>query len=160
MCSSDLKNLISGKDGKENVWKIRAAAQDVMMDHVHIFRTGKALQQGVTKLQELYKRSLKIGLLSSGQGASPELAQALKMPGIIRTSLCIAYGALMRTESRGSHFREDFPKRDDANWLKRTLAYWKEGADLPTLDYEPVACPLMPPGDRGYGEATAPAKGK
>jgi fumarate reductase flavoprotein subunit len=82
------------------------------------------------------------------------------MPGMIRTSLCIAYGALMRTESRGSHFREDFPKRDDVNWLKRTLAYWKEGADLPTLDYEPVACPYMPPGDRGYGEATAPAKGK
>jgi fumarate reductase flavoprotein subunit len=155
-----IKNLISGKNGKENVWEIRAAAQNAMMDHVHIFRTGKSLQEGVAKLQELYKRSLKIGLRSSGQGANPELAQALRMPGMIRTSLCIAYGALMRTESRGSHFREDFPKRDDVNWLKRTLAYWKEGADLPTLDYEPVACPYMPPGDRGYGEATAPAKGK
>ncbi len=155
-----IKNLISGKNGKENVWEIRAKAQDTMMDHVHIFRTGKALQEGVAKLQELYKRSLKVGLRSSGQGANPELAMALRLPGIIRTSLCIAYGALTRTESRGSHFREDFPKRDDANWLKRTLAYWKEGADLPTLDYEPVACPFMPPGDRGYGEATAPAKGK
>lgn len=153
-----IQNLISGKNGRENVYEIRNAMQAAMMDHVHIFRTGKALEAGVAKLQELYKRSLKIGLRSSGQGANPELALALKMPGQLRTALCVAYGALMRTESRGSHFREDYPKRDDVNWLKRTLAYWKEGADLPTLDYEPVACPILPPGDRGYGEATAGPK--
>lgn len=153
-----IQNLISGKNGRENVYDIRAAMGTVMMEHVHIFRTGPALEQGVAKLQELYRRSLKIGLRSSGQGANPELAQAIRMPGMVRTALCVAYGALMRTESRGSHFREDYPKRDDVNWLKRTLAYWKEGADLPTLDYEPVACPILPPGDRGYGEATAGPK--
>ena len=153
-----IKNLISGKNGKENAYAIKEAMGQAMMDHVHIFRTGPALQQGVAKLQELYRRSLKIGLHSSGQGANPELAQALRMPGMIRMALCTAYGALMRTESRGSHSREDFPKRDDANWLKRTLAYWKPGADLPTLEYEPVATPHMPPGDRGYGEATAGPK--
>jgi len=155
-----IKNLISGKNGRENVYEIRDAMGTAMMDHVHIFRTGKSLEQGVAKLQELYRRSLKIGLRSSGQGANPELAQALRMPGMVRTALCVAYGALTRTESRGSHFREDYPKRDDVNWLKRTLAYWKEGADLPTLDYEPVACPILPPGDRGYGEASAGPKGK
>ncbi|NQS76822.1 MAG: fumarate reductase flavoprotein subunit [Peptococcaceae bacterium] len=156
-----IKNLISGKNGRENVYEIRDAMGTAMMDHVHIFRTGKSLEQGVAKLQELYRRSLKIGLRSSGQGANPELAQAIRMPGMVRTALCVAYGALMRTESRGSHFREDHPKRDDAKWLKRTLAYWKEGADLPTLDYEDVACPILPPGDRGYGEASAgPKKGK
>lgn len=155
-----IKNLISGKNGRENVYEIRDAMGTAMMDHVHIFRTGKSLEQGVAKLQELYRRSLKIGLRSSGQGANPELAQALRMPGMVRTALCVAYGALTRTESRGSHFREDYPKRDDVNWLKRTLAYWKEGADLPTLDYEPVACQILPPGDRGYGEASAGPKGK
>ncbi len=155
-----IKNLISGKNGRENVYEIRDAMGTAMMDHVHIFRTGKSLEQGVAKLQELYKRSLKIGLRSSGQGANPELAQAIRMPGMVRTALCVAYGALTRTESRGSHFREDYPKRDDVNWLKRTLAYWKEGADLPTLEYEPVACPILPPGDRGYGEASAGPKGK
>ena len=65
---------------------------------------------------------------------------------MVRTALCVAYGALMRTGA-GQPLREDYPKRDDKNWLKRTLAYWK-GADLP-LDYEDVACPILPPGDRG-----------
>ena len=55
--------------------------------------------------------------------------------------------------SRGAHFREDFPRRDDAAWLKRTLATWKEGETLPTLAYEPLDVKRMelPPGWRGYG---------
>ena len=76
----NIKNLISGKNGRENVYEIRDAMGTAMMDHVHIFRTGKSLEQGVAKLQELYRRSLKIGLRSSGQGANPELAQAIRMP--------------------------------------------------------------------------------
>jgi fumarate reductase flavoprotein subunit len=155
-----IKNLIAGKNGKENVYDIKKGVENAMMDHVGIFRTGPDLQEGVDKLRELYKRSLKIGLRSSGQGASPELADALRQPGLCRTALSISYGALMRTESRGSHSREDFPKRDDVNWLKRTLAYWKEGSDLPTLDYEPVVCKELPPGDRGYGESSAAGKAK
>ena len=69
--------------------------------------------------------------------------------------LMVAYGALMRTESRGSHNREDFPARNDRDWLSRTLAYWKNESDtLPTLEYEP-ATPVfhIPPGDRGYGKS-------
>ncbi len=125
-----------------------------MMENVGIFRNGANLQTAVDTLQELYQRSKKIGLRTGGEGASPELTMALRIPGMLRLALCVAYGALQRTESRGSHFREDYPKRDDANWLKRTLATWKEGADLPTLDYEDVTITELPPGDRGYGEAT------
>jgi fumarate reductase flavoprotein subunit len=65
----------------------------------------------------------------------------------------VAFGALQRTESRGSHYREDYPARDDVNWLKRTLSTWPAGADLPALTYEPVRITEMPPGDRGYGES-------
>ncbi len=152
-----INNLISGKNGKENVYTLRPLMEKIMQDKVYIFRNGKDLQEAVNSLQELYRRSLKIRLSTSGKAANPELGTALRMPGMLRLALCIAYGASQRTESRGSHFREDYPKRDDANWLKRTLAYWKEGDDLPTLKYEPVKITEIPPGDRGYGETAKPA---
>ncbi len=150
-----IASLIAGKGGTENVYELRKVMEETLSEHVHIFRNGPSLETAVATLQELHKRSAHIGLRSSGLGASPELAAALRLPGMLRLALAIAYGALMRTESRGSHAREDYPKRDDVNWLKRTLAYWKDGAELPTLDYEPVKCTEMPPGDRGYGEASA-----
>ncbi|MFZ5643340.1 MAG: fumarate reductase flavoprotein subunit [Bacillota bacterium] len=156
-----IKNLISGNQGKDNVYSVRKDMEQTLMDYVGIFRNGPDLQTAVDKLKELYHRSLKIGLSSSGKGANPELSAALRMPGMLRLALCISYGALTRTESRGSHAREDFPKRDDVNWLKRTLAYWKEGSDLPELRYEPVKITELPPGDRGYGESSASsAEGK
>ena len=73
---------------------------------------------------------------------------------MLKLALCVAYGALTRTESRGAHFRQDFPRRNDAEWLKRTLATWKSDADtLPTLAYEALDVNAMelPPGWRGYG---------
>lgn len=156
-----INNLIAGKQGKENVYALRKEMEQTLMDYVGIFRNGPDLQKAVDNLKEIYHRSLKIGLQSSGKGANPELSTCLRMPGMLRLALCISYGALTRTESRGSHAREDFPKRDDANWLKRTLAYWKEGSDLPDLQYEPVKITELPPGDRGYGESSASsAEGK
>jgi len=147
-----INDLISGKNGNENVYQIRTEMEQTLMEYVGIFRNGPDLQKAVNKLQELHERANKVGLRSGGEGANPELASALRIPGMVRLALCIAYGALQRTESRGSHAREDYPKRDDVNWLKRTLAYWPEGADLPKLEYEPVTITELPPGDRGYGE--------
>jgi fumarate reductase flavoprotein subunit len=73
---------------------------------------------------------------------------------MLRLALCVAYGALTRTESRGAHFRHDYPRRNDAEWLHRTLATWKNADDtLPTLAREPIDVTQMelPPGWRGYG---------
>ncbi|OAT85585.1 fumarate reductase flavoprotein subunit [Desulfotomaculum copahuensis] len=149
-----IEDLVSGRRGKENVYQLRDEMQNALMENVGIFRTGEGLQKAVDKLQELHRRAQKLGLQSNGKGANPELASALRLPGMIRLALCISYGALQRQESRGSHAREDFPKRDDVNWLKRTLAYWPEGAELPVLKYEPVTITELPPGDRGYGESS------
>ena len=123
------------------------------MEHVGIFRNGQDLEEGVEKLQDLLERCKNIGLSgTSGSAFSPEISTALRMPGMIKLALCTAYGALMRTESRGAHTREDFPERNDQQWLNRTLAHWKEGDSLPALSYEP-ATPWyeIPPGERGYG---------
>ncbi len=149
-----IKNLINGKNGKEDVYKLRVRMGEILWDKVGIFRNGKDLQEAVNELRELYKRSQNIKLKSGGLGASPELGQALRLPAMIRLAICIAYGAVTRTESRGAHYREDYPKRDDANWLKRTLAYWPDlNADLPELKYEDPVITELPPGERGYGES-------
>ena len=144
--------LVRGGGGGENVYKVREDMQDALMDGVGIYRNHDGLEQAVFRLQEIHDRARKISLKSNGIGANPELGLALKIDGMVRLALCVAYGALRRTESRGSHCREDFPERNDRDWLNRTLATWNEGDDLPTLNYEP-ATPSMeiPPGDRGYG---------
>ncbi len=147
-----IDRLITCRDGHENVYEVRNAMQDELMDRVAIFRNGKDLQTAVDNLQGIYERSRRVGLRSSGIGASPELALALKIQGMLRLALCVAYGALQRTESRGCHAREDFEARNDQAWLNRTLATWKEGDTLPTLNYEPATrVTILPPGSRGYG---------
>ncbi|MEG6615625.1 fumarate reductase flavoprotein subunit [Peptococcaceae bacterium 1198_IL3148] len=151
-CVEKISDLIDGRRGQENVYHLKTQMENTLMEHVGIFRTATGLQQAVAKLQDLYQRSLHISLRSNGQGANPEMSLALRLPGMLQLALCIAFGALQRTESRGSHFREDYPQRDDQNWLKRTLAYWPEGSGLPKLDYEPIKITEIPPGDRGYGE--------
>ena len=147
-----IENLISGANGAESVYKVREAMFNVLEYAAGIYRNAKDLERGVAELQEVHQRAHKIGLKTSGVGAAPELALAIKLPGMVRLALCVTYGALQRTESRGSHTREDYPERNDRDWLVRTLATWNAGSDLPTLKYEPCSKTMeLPPGDRGYG---------
>src|SRR5262249_36900343 len=144
--------LIDGR-GTENAAPIMAEMQTIMSTKVGIFRTGKVLEEGVHELQQLLLRSRNIGLRYKARGANPELVTAYRVQKMLKMAQCIAYGALKRTESRGAHFREDFPRRNDAEWLNRTLATWKSETDtLPSLAYEPIDVIKMefPPGGPGY----------
>jgi len=148
-----LDHLASG-GGSEDASVLRGAMQDIMTGKVGIFRTGAELEAAVSELQGLLERSRHIGLKHKAPGPNPELATAYRVQKMLKLALCVAHGAARRTESRGAHFREDFPRRDDAQWLKRTLATWKNAADtLPTLAYEALDVKAMelPPGWRGYG---------
>lgn len=150
-----IDDLIAGRLGKENVYKVRAEMQEALMTGCFVFRNEKDLLTCIETLQGIYERSGRIGLVSNGLGANHEVAAALKLRGQVRLALGIAAGALARKESRGSHNREDFPARDDKNWLNRTLAYWPENADMPVLKYEDATPHFeIPPGDRGYGGGT------
>ncbi len=140
--------------GKEDATVLKLAMQAIMSSKVGIFRTGEELAKAVAELQVLLDRSKHIGLRHKAPGANPELATAYRVQKMLKVALCMAHGASVRTESRGAHFREDYPRRDDANWLKRTLATWPGAGDmLPTLSYEPLDVKAMelPPGWRGYG---------
>src|SRR6266542_1258964 len=140
--------------GTEDASAIKGQMQDLMTARVGIFRRGEDLGAAVDGLQQLLVRSRNIGLKCKARGANPELVTAYRVQKMLKMALCVAYGALQRTESRGAHFREDFPRRNDAEWLKRTLATWKNEADtLPSLAYEQIDVMKMelPPGWRGYG---------
>ena len=148
-----LDTLVDGR-GTEDASAIKARMQDLMTAKVGIFRRGEDLQQAVDELQQLLEKSRNIGLRERARGANPELVTAYRVQKMLKVALCIAYGALTRTESRGAHYRQDFPRRNDAEWLKRTLATWPREADtLPSLAYEALDVNAMelPPGWRGYG---------
>ena len=145
--------LINGR-GAENPAVLMAEMKHIMTSKVGIFRTGKALEEAVEELQKLLLRSRRIGLRYKARAANPELVTAYRVQKMLKLALCIAYGAYSRTESRGAHFRQDYPRRNDAEWLKRTLATWKSENDtLPSLAYEQLDVMKMelPPGWRGYG---------
>jgi fumarate reductase flavoprotein subunit len=148
-----LDTLIDGR-GTEDASAIKARMQDLMTAKVGIFRRGEDLQAAVDELQQLLQKSRNIGLREKARGANPELVTAYRVQKMLKVALCVAYGALTRTESRGAHFRQDFPRRNDAEWLKRTLATWRNDGDtLPSFAYETLDVKTMelPPGWRGYG---------
>ena len=153
-----IKALIA-HDPVENSYTLHQEMSVLMTQQVGIFRTGELLDSAVGKLLDLRERADRIGLTHKVRGRSLELEMALRIPYMIDLALTISQGALMRTESRGGHYREDFPARDDVKWLNRTLAYKQKDSRLPRLEYEDVVITHLPPGDRGYGEkAPPPAK--
>lgn len=144
---SRIQRLLDSTNGVI-VGEVLKELQDAMTDKVGIFRNETDLQQAVDTLMRLKEKSQTILLRYKKVGKNLELENALRVQGMVEIGLIIAYGALIRQESRGSHSREDYPKRDDENWLKRTLAYRTDG--LPKLEYESVKITTLPPGSRGY----------
>lgn len=143
--------------GSESASEIRRRMEEIMIDQVGIFRNGPDLDRAVEELEQLLERSRNVGLARSVHGTNPELVAAYRLPKMLKVALCVALGARERTESRGAHSREDYPERDDVRWLKRTLTRWPaERATLPEIHYEDIDVRTMelPPGSRGYGQAS------
>jgi len=131
------------------VYEIRDAMAETMIGKVGIFRTQGELDEAVTELKQLLADCDRAVLRSRVPGMNPELSFALRLKGMLRLALVTAMGAAARTESRGAHFRSDYPLRDDAKWLNRTLVRWS--GDAPVFSYEPVGVLDVEPGHRGYG---------
>ena len=147
-------NDILAYTGTEDIFRIKNRMQNLMDEKVGIFRDGVNLKAAVEELEELLNKTKKITVKSKERVGNPELEEAYRVPRMLKVALCVANGALLRTESRGAHYREDFLKRDDANWLNRTLTSWPdENQTLPTISYEALDIMTMelPPAFRGYG---------
>ncbi|GIU20594.1 MULTISPECIES: fumarate reductase flavoprotein subunit [unclassified Shewanella] len=150
---SEIDDLIDG-EGTENPFELKQQMQRIMMDYVGIFRNGPELDKAVSELQDLLKRANALGLKCKKRHANPELVEALRVKRMLKVALTVAAGAAARTESRGAHAREDFPQRNDKDWLNRTLSSWPDASSLsPQLEYEQLDVMKMelPPGYRGYG---------
>jgi succinate dehydrogenase / fumarate reductase flavoprotein subunit len=144
-----LDSLRRCKGEGERVSTIAEEMKEVMMEHVGVFRTAEGMQQALTKLRELKERYRNLKLDDCGKVFNTELLNAWEVGNLLDLALVTTASALARKESRGAHAREDYPKRDDKNWLKHTLAWLQEDGEV-KLRYKPVVITRYPPKERTY----------
>jgi succinate dehydrogenase / fumarate reductase, flavoprotein subunit len=135
-------------DGPVRVAEVRRALQEAMHGKCGVFRTGAWLLEGLSVVKDLQERYGKIGIQDKGARFNTELVEAIELGHLLEFSEVIICGALAREESRGAHWRNDFPARDDARWMKHTLAWRTEAG--PRLAYKPVVITRHPPQERKY----------
>jgi succinate dehydrogenase / fumarate reductase flavoprotein subunit len=136
------------KEGDQKVGKIRQELQEVMMAKVGIFREEKGLTEALEKVRDLEERSKKIKIDDKGMFFNTDLMEALELDNLLQFAELIVSGALNRKESRGAHYRTDFSKRDDQNWLKHTIAIKKD--EKIEFNYKPVVITKFEPKERKY----------
>jgi len=139
---------IAAMDGNENPHKLHDELGDIMAKNVTIVRHNKDLEATDKKLQELKARWHNIKILDNTAWANSELLFVRQLWHMLELARVITLGALARNESRGSHYKPEFPNRDDVNWLKTTKAEWTK--DGPKLSYEPVDLKYLTPELRNY----------
>ena len=136
-----------GADGAD-AYAIRAEMIATTRDYFGVFREESVMRTGLETLRRLKERCGDIGLRNAGGVFNLDLMRTLELEGMVDLALCVAEGALARTESRGSHSRTDHPARDDERWLVHTLAYYTpEG---PRLEHKPVTLGTFEPQERKY----------
>eukprot|EP00475_Leptophrys_vorax_P001720 TRINITY_DN10956_c0_g1_i2.p1 TRINITY_DN10956_c0_g1~~TRINITY_DN10956_c0_g1_i2.p1 ORF type:complete len:527 (-),score=19.64 TRINITY_DN10956_c0_g1_i2:169-1686(-) len=115
---------------------IRGDMQRVMQNNAAVFRTQETLQEGVQLIDETWKSFEKVGVSDRSLIWNTDLIETLELENLLTNAVITMKSAEARKESRGAHAREDFPTRDDVNWMKHTLGYWDNGNVR--LDYRPV----------------------
>ena len=102
------------------------------------FRTGESLESGVVRLQAVWDKAKSIKVSDRGLVWNTDLMETLEFDNLIGQAVVTVAGAVNRTESRGAHAREDFSTRDDANWMKHTLAWLDQSTGKVNIDFRPV----------------------
>ena len=135
-------------DAKESAYALRRELQRVMDSEVGVYRTGPGLEAAHSKIKELKQSVPDVQVRDRGRIYNTDLLSALEIDNLLDLAEVVVLGALARTESRGAHARRDFPKRDDVNWLKHTLACYTPTG--PRMEYIPVNITAWQPVERKY----------
>ena len=146
--AAEFERLLVSDKG-EPAARLRDELQDIMMDNVGIFREGPGIQVAVDKVKELKERYKTVVVMDKGKRFNTDLLEAWELKNLLDLAQVTAVSALNRTESRGAHLREDFPKRDDVEWLKHTLVSLDSNDDV-SIDYKPVTITKFQPKERVY----------
>jgi succinate dehydrogenase / fumarate reductase flavoprotein subunit len=143
-----VRELASRGTAGAAAYAIRAEMVATTRDYFGVFREDSVMRTGLEILRRLKERCSQIGLRNAAGVFNLDLMRTLELEGMVDLALCVAEGALARTESRGSHSRTDCPVRDDEHWLVHTLAYYTpEG---PRLEHAPVTLGTFEPQERKY----------
>jgi fumarate reductase flavoprotein subunit len=142
------REFLRKEGGRERIATIRQEMQKAMEEGVGIYRDEEKMQQTCTILRSLRERFKNIIIEDRGSTFNTEIISALELDFMLDVAEAVANSALMRKESRGSHTRTDFPKRDDVNFLKHSLAY--RTPEGPRIEYMPVTITRWPPEERKY----------
>lgn len=135
--------------GPESPYRLHHELAQLMSEHAGIVRDNAGLKVALGKLGELKERSGRLTVPDTGSWANNALAFTNQLANMLDIAHVVLAGALARDESRGAHYKPAFPKRDDANWLKTTIADWTP--DGPRLSYAPVDISILKPVERKYG---------
>jgi succinate dehydrogenase / fumarate reductase flavoprotein subunit len=149
----DINAGLMKSDGTENPFRLWRELGEIMTKDCTVIRYNKNLQQTDAKLVELLERYRHVNLSDKSQWANTSVVFTRQLYNMLQLARVIAQGAAMRDESRGAHYKPDFPERDDKNWLKTTKAVFAPDADEPKFEFEPVDISLIPPRPRKYDAA-------
>ncbi len=146
----DRVDELAARQSTEDAYALKTEMAEVMKEHFGVFRDESSMKKAVAKLICIKERAGGIGLRYAGSVFNLDLIRTVELEGMIDVALAIGMGALARRESRGAHFRTDYNVRDDANWLKHTLAYYQPDAPGPRLALKPVTLGPFEPKERTY----------
>jgi len=144
----DMVDRLLHGNGTESAAAIRSEMQELMFNEVFVVRNARGLQEAASSIRGLKERYARVAVQDHGRTFNTDLMEVIELGFMLDCAELVTAGALAREESRGGHYREDFPERDDVNWLKHTLAYLEpEGVRMSS---KPVTITRFEPKERVY----------